>query len=167
MANIRRRMPARAPRRMTDWEANSPQLTALTSSLTGVTTALVLWPRSTLPVRATLTRIIGELTVATSGTLDTIVHCAMVIRSLDASLAIAAFDPTNVADLNSSDVLWQKQFLLRGNADGNDTINARTFELDIKAQRKLREQHVIAFVLEANGGTVQFHVGGRALLKLV
>ena len=50
--------------------------------------------------------------------------------------------------------------------EGTDGLESYRETIDIKAQRKLREDNVIAFFLRPNGGTVNHHIGGRCLLKL-
>ena len=169
---IRRRLGRRAaaPRRLTDWEANSPQSFVPVVTLDGVTSAQVLFPRSVLGTagpRSTLTRMLLELGVrgVTVGA-NTIVHMAIAVVSLDSTGSIQFFDPTNVADLNKGLILWQRQVFLLQGIDGFEWYRE---SIDIKAQRKLQEDNVIAFFIEPNGaaaGTINHHIGGRCLLKL-
>ena len=165
MAN-RRRLGGRArPRRMTDWEANSPQSTIKIVTLAGVVTAQILFPRSVLDgagPRSTLTRILLELGLQVGGVVaDTVVHMALLVVSLDSTGAIQAYDPTNIADLNKGGILWQRQVFLPFSP-----IDVYRETIAVKGQRKLREDQVIAFFIEPNGGQIQHHIGGRALLKL-
>ena len=165
---IRRRLGRRtaAPRRLTDWEANSPQSIAAVLTLDTVTTAQVLFPRAVLGTagpRSTLTRMLLELGVVLAGGLTpAIVHMAIAVVSLDATSAIQVFDPTDVSDLNKGLIVWQRQVLLQNSFE---LIGWRE-TLDIKAQRKLREDNVIAFFIEPNGEAITHHIGGRCLLKL-
>ena len=158
---------ARHARRMTDWEANSPQSIVPVRTLTTIVTAQVLFPRSVLSTagpRATLTRLLLELGVtAITGGVDIIVHMAILVVSIDAVSAIQVYDPTDVNDLNKAGVLWQRQVFMQ-----QATVHGQWYRerIDIKAQRKLREDQVLAFFIEPNGGTIDHHIGGRALLKL-
>ena len=166
----RRRFTGGRKRRMTDWEANSPQSIAPVVTVTGVTTAQILFPRSVLGApRLTLTRALLHLDAwITSAAAQAIVHVALVVVSLDSTGAIQAFDPTNIADLNKGGILWQKQFALSNDTDilGGPLAGYRV-DIDAKGQRKLREDDVIAFFIEPNGATVSHHIGGRVLVKLV
>ena len=172
MARGRRFTGGRRARRMTDWEANSPQSTSPVVTLSGVVTAQVLFPRSVLSTagaRSTLTRVLLHFDAwITAAAAQAIVHVALVVASLDVTPALQVFDPTAVADLNKGGILWQKQFALSNDTDIlGGPLSGYRVDIDAKGQRKLREDEVIAFFIEPNGATVSHHIGGRALLKLV
>ena len=160
------------PRRLTDWVPNVPQSTSPVTTISGVTTAQILFPRSALSdggPRSTLTRVLLHLDAwITAAAAQAIVHCSLVVAEIDTTGALQVYDPTDNDDLNKSGIVWQKQFALSNDTDilGGPLAGYR-IDIDAKGQRKLRDRDVIAFFIEPNGATVSHHIGGRALLKLV
>ena len=163
----------RQPRRLTDWEYTVEQSTP-TATLSGITTAQILFNRAILDSlgnRATLTRMLMSVNVApqTGGTPTSVndtVHMLIMVTELDEMANLRTINPTTGFDLNSGGVLWQRQVMM-ANATGEGGVLAGFAEfVDIKAQRKLREQQVIVFVVEPNGVAVNHFVQGRALFKL-
>ena len=173
MAKRRRFGGARAPRRLTDWEFTVEQDTA-TATATGVITAQILFNRSildSLGVRATLTRMLLSVNVAPQlvgapTTVNNPLDMLIGVFELDASASLRVVDPTDGFDLNSGGILWQRQVMMANKSgEGGVASGFREF-VDVKGQRKLREQDIIAFVVKPTGFGINHYVQGRALFKL-
>ena len=155
-------------RRTTQWLPNITQLTVSTVVTTGTIATPILHTEAqilTLGRKPTFTRFIGHLDVFGRGSAETVVHCAMVIGP---NLETASFNPTLADDLEMSLVVWQKQFLLDtgGTAPVGQEGVVMCMDLDIKAQRIMRANWDIVMVIEPNGASIDFVVGGRSLFRL-
>ena len=160
-------MPRRS-KRFTQWLPNITQtVQATVVATTNIATPILHTEAQllTLGRKPTFTRFIGHLDVGlTANPSEGVVHCAIVIGP---SLETASFDPTLADDLEMGLVVWQKQFLLSNNVDISQSGLADIrLPLDIKAQRIIGANWDIVFLIEPNGASVQFQIGGRSLFRL-
>ena len=164
----RRVVTQRRQRRSTQWLPNITQVVQTTQVASGVIATPILHTEAqllTLGRKPTFTRFIGHLDVMLSAaTSECITHCAMVIGP---NLETASFDPTIADDLEMNLVVWQKQFALSnviGAASGNMSI--MRMDLDVKAQRIIKPNWDVVMLIEPNGATIEYALGGRSLFKL-
>ena len=153
-------------RRMVDWESTSNlvQTQSLNTTVVNRKVLLAAGQIQDLGARVTLTRMELDLSLALLVAGTVVVHAAVVVENLDAAGNALNFDPTSDLDLERKGLLWRMSWALQTTATID--VDRRQHHISIRSQRKLVDHQQVAFLIEPNGGTIEFLINGRTLCKL-